>query len=280
MSTPAEALDLNYWQSRSEELGLKYKNENPFPHIVLDDFLDKESAASSSKEFMRLSSNGWTHFAHYNKKTRELNELDHIPSDTRAIMQSLNSDAFLKFLEEVTGITDLIPDRKIETGGLLLSERGGFLNIHADFTTHPIHSNWRRRINVLVYLNENWQEEYGGHLEFWSKDMKKCERKILPIFNRCVIFNTDRDNYHGHPEPLLCPANEGRKTLGLYYYTDDSAAARNLSTYYKARPEDGGKKFLIALENWMLMFYNRIKVTFGISDQFASSLTRFFKRKK
>ena len=76
-----------------------------------------------------------------------------------------------------------------------------------------------RRVNVLIYLNKNWKEEYGGQLELWDKDMKKCKKKIVPIFNKMVIFSTNDFSNHGHPNPVTCPDNHSRKSIALYYFS-------------------------------------------------------------
>ena len=122
----------------------------------------------------------------------------------------------MKWLEKLTGIPNLKADHSLEGGGLHQSKRGGFLNIHADFTIHPHKTNWQRRVNVLLYLNEDWKDEYGGFLELWSRDMKRMEQSISPIFNRCVIFNTDKDSFHGLPEPIKCPEEMTRKSSSVY----------------------------------------------------------------
>jgi hypothetical protein len=108
-------------------------------------------------------------------------------------------------------------------GGLHQIERGGYLKIHADFNRHPKFK-LERRLNLLLYLNENWKEEYGGHLELWNREMTHFVHKILPTFNRCVIFNTTDTSYHGHPEPLACPQGMTRKSLALYYYSNGRPA--------------------------------------------------------
>ncbi|MHB1424845.1 MAG: 2OG-Fe(II) oxygenase [Gemmataceae bacterium] len=153
-------------------------------------------------------------------------------------------------------------------------ERGGFLNIHADFTAHPHHRLWRRRVNVLLYLNENWPEEYGGHLEFWTKDMQRCFEKILPLFNRCVIFNADKDSFHGHPHPLACPSETTRKSIALYYYSAEEAPPVKLATNYRAKPGDGIKALFIFLDKKILSAYNHLKGALGINDDAVSKILR------
>src|SRR5262249_39051246 len=123
-------------------------------------------------------------------------------------------------------------------GGLHQIEKGGFLKIHADFNYHDKLKLYRR-LNLLVYLNKDWSEDYGGHFELWDTEMTKCEQRVLPVFNRCVVFTTTDTSFHGNPVPLTCPEGRTRKSIALYYYTVENpnperAAAH--STLFKARP--------------------------------------------
>ncbi|MGH2611796.1 MAG: 2OG-Fe(II) oxygenase, partial [Rhabdochlamydiaceae bacterium] len=81
-----------------------------------------------------------------------------------------------------------------------------------------------RRINVLVYLNKSWKDEYGGHFELWDRDMKNCVNKVPPTYNTMAIFSTTDFSYHGHPDPLQCPQDMSRKSLALYYYSNGRPA--------------------------------------------------------
>jgi hypothetical protein len=108
--------------------------------------------------------------------------------------------------------------------GLHEIKRGGLLKIHSDFNKHP-DTDLDRRINVLVYLNKEWKEEYGGHLEFWNRSMSRCDAKILPEFNTMALFSTTDHFYYGHPDPLNCPGGISRKFLALYYYSKGRPAA-------------------------------------------------------
>lgn len=93
-----------------------------------------------------------------------------------------------------------------------------------------------RRINVLIYLNKDWKSEYGGQLELWDRGMNAAEEVVDPVFNRCVIFNTDSDSYHGNPSPVAHPAGVSRKSIALYYYTATwSKAKRDHTTQFKVR---------------------------------------------
>ncbi len=97
--------------------------------------------------------------------------------------------------------------------------RGGFLKVHADFNWHP-KLKLDRRLNVLIYLNRDWKDEYGGALELWDRSMTGPEKSVLPVFNRTVVFSTTDFSYHGHPHPLACPEATTRKSVSLYYYSN------------------------------------------------------------
>ncbi len=186
---------------------------------------------------------------------------------------SSNSERFVHFLEDLSGIDDLFADESLEGGGLHQSPRGGFLNIHADFTVHPKHQDWRRRVNLLLYLNEDWKPAYGGDLELWSTDMKRSPRKVAPVGNRVVVFTTNADSYHGHPDPLTCPPDMARRSLALYYFTkEDRPLVR--STEYRARPGDGARAALIGLDKYVLRAYDWSKRHLGVSDQLIEPILR------
>lgn len=118
----------------------------------------------------------------------------------------------------MTGIEGLIQDPYLFGGGIHSVGAGGFLKIHADFNWHH-KLNLYRRLNLLLYLNSDWQETWGGALELWDVDMASCRVSIPPLINRMVIFNTSDMSFHGHPDPLMCPENRMRNSIALYYYT-------------------------------------------------------------
>nr|WP_307735066.1 2OG-Fe(II) oxygenase [Chitinophaga nivalis] len=239
------------------------------------DVLDK-----CNQEFDRLNeTEGWINYVHYNENKAGLNKLDLLPTTIKQTINELNSPEFLQFLSTLTGIPNLKKDDMLEGGGIHQSKRGGFLNIHADFTVHPHHRHWQRRVNVLVYLNKDWEEAWGGKLELWDTEMKACEKKVLPIFNRCVIFNTDADSYHGHPEPTTCPEDRNRRSIALYYYTEEAQPYRR-ATHYMVRPGEDNKKLMVKLDNAMVAVYTEIKGWLGSNDKVVSKFLRFLSRKK
>jgi hypothetical protein len=183
--------DFQKWNASLAENAHRYRQAYPYPHIVLDDFLEEWAVEKALGEFPAVKDAGWIHYVHVNEKKHGLNKMDMLPPFIRELIQELNSHQFLQFMSKLTGIENLLPDDMLEGGGLHQSKRGGFLNVHADFTVHPHKRNWRRRVNLLIYLNKDWKPEYKGDLELWDRQMKGYQQKISPVFNRCVIFNTD-----------------------------------------------------------------------------------------
>ncbi|NSL87610.1 2OG-Fe(II) oxygenase [Chitinophaga sp. Mgbs1] len=275
-----QLFDRDYWNAQLPVLSSEYQGASPYPHIVLENFLDPQVLDACVQEFDKLNEeDGWINYVHYNENKAGLNKLDLLPPSIRRTINELNSPEFLEFLSTLTGIKGLMKDDLLEGGGIHQSKRGGYLNIHADFTVHPHHRHWQRRVNVLVYLNKDWEEEWGGKLELWDKQMQACERKVLPVFNRCVIFNTDADSYHGHPEPTACPEDRHRRSIALYYYTEEAQPFRR-ATHYVTRPGEERKKLMVKLDNTLVAIYTEIKGMLGSNDKIVSKVLRFFSRKK
>ena len=267
------AIDLERLTDQLPQLRERYASAQPFPHVVLDDFLAPDVAQRAAQEFSSVDHDDWISFMHVNERKFSNPDVLNWGPTLQSVAGELNSPAFVRFLCQLTGIDDLIVDESMEGGGLHQSVSGGFLNIHADFTVHPLHATWRRRVNLLLYFNEEWRREYGGELELWSTDMKHRTEVIAPILNRSVIFTTDPDAFHGHPEPLRCPPNRARRSLALYYFTiEDNPRVR--STEYRARPGEGARSVLIYLDKQILRTYDRVKRRLGISDRRASSWIR------
>ncbi len=196
-----------------------YATAEPFPHIVLDGLFDDDVLDAVLRDFPGRDAMKWREFdAATEKKLAYHHETSTISKTVRDFLNNMNSFEMLLWLEALTGIEGLIPDPYFGGGGLHQIEPGGFLKIHADFNVHP-KLKLDRRLNMLIYLNRDWREEYGGHLELWERDRSAWHERILPMFNRTVIFSTTDTSYHGHPHPLTAPAGMSRKSVSLYYYT-------------------------------------------------------------
>ena len=230
--------DADRYEKLAQDLRSSYVSAEPFPHIVTDDFLPAEVAERLLGEFPDPAKIDWIRQQNPRSKKLSTEVLDEVSPFTYQLLQHFNSPAALRFLERLTGIKALIPDPYFNGGGLHQIERDGYLKIHADFNMHPtLHID--RRINLLLYMNKDWKEEYGGHLELWDRTMSKCVKKVLPVFNRCVVFSTLDWAFHGHPEPLTCPPGWTRKSVALYYYTMGRPAEEKSGehgTLYQTRP--------------------------------------------
>jgi Rps23 Pro-64 3,4-dihydroxylase Tpa1-like proline 4-hydroxylase len=230
-------LDPLYLDELADRYCQAYEQGQPFPHIVIDNFLPESILDGILEEFPKPQDIEWKKFdAPAEKKLASTSELQ-MGEATRLLLYQLNSSTFINFLEKLTGIPGIIPDPHFQGGGLHQIEPGGYLKLHVDFNRHK-KLNLDRRLNLLIYLNKNWKEDYGGYFEMWDRDMTRCEKKILPIFNRCVVFSTTDFSYHGHPDPLTCPQGMTRKSLALYYYTNGRPAEEisgTHSTVFQAR---------------------------------------------
>jgi hypothetical protein len=213
----------------------QYKSALPFPHIVIDDFLDDEILDMCLREFPSLGSSK----AYYGRSQENLKyefNPDRLSPAVRSLFYSFNSQPFVGFVEHLTGISGLIPDPQFAGGGLHQVSHGGRLGIHADFNYHP-ELNLERRVNVLIYLNRDWKKEYGGNFEIWDRTMSHCCVSIEPIFNRCVVFDTSLTSFHGNPDPVNHPATLPRRSIALYYYTATwDTTRRSRTTQFKVRP--------------------------------------------
>jgi Rps23 Pro-64 3,4-dihydroxylase Tpa1-like proline 4-hydroxylase len=269
----ALTIDITKWQDNVIALHDQYFRGKPFPHIVLDNFFDFVVADQIREDFPTdVENKGWFHWQHFNQNKHGLNIPNFLPGSIRDVIDYLNANDFISFLEKLAGIENLISDRTLEGAGLHVSKRNGYLNVHADFTVHYRLESLHRRLNVILYLNRDWLPEYNGDLELWSKDMKRCEKSIAPVFNRLVVFNTNHQSYHGFPVPLLCPPNETRKSLLLYYYTKAENVNNVVSTDYQSRPGDGLKAIPIWIDNNLLAAYAFVRRKLNISDEFASKI--------
>lgn len=209
-------------REKGRALSAAYRSAHPFPHCVIEEFLPPEITERLLREFPEIKDREMKRSQEIYKGLCLPDQLPPTSAFARSLFYTFNSQPFLGFLEELTGIKGLIADPHFLGGGFHETLRGGRLGIHADFNIHQ-KLRLRRRINVLVYLNHDWQQEWGGDLELWTQDMKQKAKSVAPLFNRCVIFDTDETSWHGHPDPMNCPADRSRKSLALYYYTASDA---------------------------------------------------------
>jgi hypothetical protein len=232
---------INYQTDRRSLIALGEKEHEtylanaPFPHIVIDEFFEpgavdevlaEVDAVDRSKRYAKFldRETGHNKFAFFP---------DAVGPKTAHLAQCLNSGPFLAYLEKLTGIPNLIADPSYFGGGVHWIDNGGYLEVHADFN-HLKKYNLARRINLLLYLNKDWKDEYNGHLELWDRPTMTKRKTVAPLFNRAVIFSTVKEALHGHPTPLSAPPGVARRSLALYYYTNtwEPAVQAHTTLYY------------------------------------------------
>ena len=192
----------------------------PFDHWVLDNFLDINDAKKLSNQFID-----------FDNPTEEI-----IPPLTYSTFSNLLSNKFINKLSEITGISSLYPDIGLHGGGWHMSGKGGSLAMHLDYSIHP-KMNLQRKLNLIIYLEEDYDPEWGGSLQFWSHDDKNKKpltkvKEIEPIFNKAILFDTTQNSWHGFPEPINPPRGKMRKSIAVYYMTDITSSAQER---YRAR---------------------------------------------
>lgn len=237
---------------QAEALSEKYQSTKPFPYIYIDNFFDPSDLNEVLDAFPTPEQMDFYKYDNPLEKKLAMDQISKLPDPIGNLLLYMNTPPILKFLEKLTGIDNLISDPYYRGGGIHQIPSGGKLDVHIDFNKYT-KFDLDRRINLIIYLNKDWDESYGGELELWNgyHDGKKHHltskaEGILPVFNRIAIFNTSEHSYHGHPTPLACPENRFRKSMALYYYTNgrDDVSAEAHSTTFIALPEDEDNKEL------------------------------------
>ena len=226
-----------------------FASASPFPFIAIDGFLrddflraimetypSVEQAESLGDTFSAVNESGKTQVtdaAAFAEPVAKLNEI-------------LSSAAWLDQLGRITGIGSLLPDEKLDGGGIHIMRAGAHLDVHVDFNI-SLETQMHRRLNILVFLNERWDDDWGGKLELWDEKVKNRCHAFLPMANRCVVFRTSHDSFHG-VERIRCPDAFARRSFAAYYYTREAAPGwngRRHSTQFRTRPEEGMKRWVL-----------------------------------
>ena len=261
------------------ELSKIYAKNNPYPHIVIDNFLNEESANKILENFEDVSK--WTNCSLVNNFQKyQLNEKNLMNTTSLGLFEELGSKEFLKIVSNITGIKNIFLDMELDGGGLHQIFDKGSLNIHTDYNSHIKNKSWKRVLNILIYLNKNWKEEYKGDLELWDSQVKNKIKTIQPLFNRCVIFRTDRKSYHGHPEKLNLPDGFSRKSIAAYYFIEEYKEIDLFPTNFVARPNDTlFYKFLIRFDTFLNKLFSNLKRLGIVDNNFASNILNLLKKK-
>jgi Rps23 Pro-64 3,4-dihydroxylase Tpa1-like proline 4-hydroxylase len=221
--------------SQTNQLSVTFAQNLPFPYVVIDGLFPEQLIRDLVAEFPSSDHESWDRSVvegiQVKLRSNWQSEEDISPV-TAEVVHFFNSGSFMSGLSSITGVQKLISDPYFTGGGRNCILPGGLLDVHADGNWHDA-MGVHRRLNAILYLNEDWNEQWGGHFELWDKDLQGCVKAISPLANRLLIFETHDFTYHGHPTPLACPAGISRKSLIFYYYT---AAPRPSEQILNAEP--------------------------------------------
>lgn len=223
---------------------LKFKNNTPFDHCVIDNFFNFDIAKGLEAEFIDYDDKRWFCYSNPLEDKKALNDWNAFPSLTYKVFRELISGEFINILTESIGVS-LFQDPGLHGGGWHIHGQGGNLNPHYDYSIHP-KVGLQRKVNIIIYLASDLDENHGGHLGLWSHDAAsnspgELVQVVQPRFNRAVIFDTTQNSWHGICKPLTQPEGVYRKSLAVYYLTtpDDNADPRQRALF-AAREEQKG----------------------------------------
>ena len=196
----------------------------PFPHIAIDDFLAPDFAQQLLGQFPGFEQGNFKAEDGSAGGKSTLDKVRSLGPAYRQLDDAIKSPEFLKALSRITGIDDLIYDPWYLGGGTHESRNGVSLDPHVDFNYHPS-ERWHRRLNVIIYLNPDWEAQWGGSFELFRDPhaSPRPDRTISPVFNRCAIFATSEHSWHGFDAIQLpeAQADRTRRSIALYFYTKD-----------------------------------------------------------
>jgi Rps23 Pro-64 3,4-dihydroxylase Tpa1-like proline 4-hydroxylase len=210
----------------------------PCSHLVIDDFLHPEVAARTMQEIEAFTGR-WSHRRHHGQSKRVFARHSDMPETAGEIVACLNGDDFIRRVEAASGSPALIADPDLEGGGLCEMRPGDFMRPHLDSPAHVTHPRWRRVHGLFVFLNPDWNDSYGGHLNLWQPGNEADVVRIQPLFNRCVLFGDPPGVVHS-VSTVDCPPGAARRSIAVYYYAEEAEAIPLQPTIYRD-PETSGR---------------------------------------
>lgn len=243
------------WLDAASSLRADFEAANPFPHLVLDGFLDGDLAHQLYEEFPTADVMPRSRDYVFGHK-HELSSVERSGPAGATLQAALTSPAFAQLLQAMTGF-DVFVDPAFHGGGYHLGTDGGFLDMHVDFNVHPLHEGWLRTLNVLLYLNEGWQPEYGGQLLLKARP-EDAPTEIEPAFNRAVVMLTSDSTYHGFRR-LELPPGVTRRSIATYAYrTIDPGAVSPRTTGWSPDGAPPWKRLLARRYGSVVKLKNRL----------------------
>ena len=231
----------------------RVRASSPFPHFVIDNFLDPACADrvhDAFPTFEEADKIGFQFNAVNEKRKIQITDSSKFAAPVAELHRALAAPEFLALMSYVFDIPHLLADDLLDGGGIHQTGPRGRLDVHVDFN-YIKDRDLHRRLNILIYLNKDWRPEWGGQIELWDQEVKVCPVSLAPVFNRCVVFETNEISYHG-VTAVKCPEDRARKSFAAYYYTKEAPphwTGESHSTIFKARPDEVVKgKVLMPLE--------------------------------
>ena len=233
-----------YYKYIMNKINVPY-HKTPIPYLTQNNILNNKLAFKIQEEILNLSDDKWDRYNNPFEQKYTLRDKYSFPKNLNKIFKHLTSDVFVKELSEIVGIT-LINDPNRNFWGVHKYDDGDYLDIHVDAGLHPL-TKQKKQVTLGIYLSKDWSEENGGHLELWSGEnssnndacLKECKVKILPSFNKLVIFTNDDYSWHGNPIPVKCKNNEKRIFITLSYLSDEKKDSnKKQKAFFIKRPED------------------------------------------
>jgi Rps23 Pro-64 3,4-dihydroxylase Tpa1-like proline 4-hydroxylase len=242
-----------------ETLRRQFQNAKPLPFFCIDNFLRPDFAEevwASFPSYEQAREVGKS-FKGVNEKGKvQVTDPNTFAEPVRRLNDALASQEFLDLLSYVTGMPNLLADDQLVGGGIHQTGPRGHLDVHVDFN-YIKERDLHRRLNILIYFNKNWDPDWGGNIELWDQDVKHCAQSFSPIFNRCVVFETNEISYHG-VTAVRCPEGVSRKSFAAYYYTKEAPAhwtGKSHDTIFRARPDEKFKgRVLMPVEKVTKLF--------------------------
>lgn len=214
--------------SNVANLNASFCTASPYEHVIIPNFFQEDVATALHASFpdpmVANTQHDWKHYDNPIEQKYTLNDFQNLPI-VKKTFDLLQSEAVVDAITAITGIAGLESDPYFHGAGIHAYPRRGKLDMHLDYSIHPI-SKKERRVNLIIYLNPSWKEEYGGHLELWDASMKEHTKVIAPSWNTAVLFRTNNISFHGLPRPIQCPVGDYRKSLAIYYVSEPTPAAK------------------------------------------------------
>jgi Rps23 Pro-64 3,4-dihydroxylase Tpa1-like proline 4-hydroxylase len=223
------------WIHHLDELRSEFQKNQPFEHVVIENFFEESYAQELHDAFPRLRDTKWFHYNNPIEQKYATNDFSQLPIFQK-LFERLQSSETLDPIQTLTGIKSLEADPHLHGGGLHFHPRGGKLDMHLDYSIHPL-TNKERRVNLIVYMTKGWKEEWNGDNQLWDEEFQRPVKRIFPAFNRAILFRTSDLSYHGMPAPMLCPEDTGRKSIAIYYVSEPRPdATHRFKAQFRALP--------------------------------------------